>query len=688
MESKQGYSGPVTRGVRNFPNVAPMINSGRTAIAPCNIPSNSQVTPQNAIAPQPSPLGGNRTNMGGLKRYFGRDLTNLEDANAGTIVGADNKSHFKSSNRENTAGSQPKKNRPSPIAFFKGLFENQKHKLLKRRDTLMTDPDDTPADLPCNRRLHHSRERSLASQPNQQQGLPQGSELVNQLNNPQFAPNSSVVLTKPALRLAGHQPHSSEVPLSGIGRPDQCKQQVMPLVRSRRRDSKELPTGPTFGPGFNRGEVANSHHQIPHPFAGMQTGAGNHGASSDNVAGDYLSKLKKQSAGQNGEVSSQGGAFNTDHGYPTVQGLNSTRAAGGKISGLICSSIQAISKKSANKNSILGSVEAVNTADQSKKIAPFSGVVFPQQHRASFLSSVMAQEPTTNDLEGKGDPRLQTQPENGNPTAQHGPQHQASLIRSNSSIASRARRSFLNPKFKHLCLQIESGPAPTDVMLEEAIHPTMNGTSNNVGNQIDGGQSKMQPANSDLMMTEPLPSPDGPKPSVSKAQLGRSRSPPAFTNKSGLDLESIWYHLLSLEVSSPADLETQQLSERVLLEAPSTNREHAEDFGGLVGRRAPQVQAATRDLVYGRQPDRPLHGRKHRTAPKEPLPTLRSHLLVYCGKVRRNLSSESERLCVCLCRYLYFGDGTRDGRRHLEPTGFQPSLFFVSPNPGSLQPTE
>lgn len=413
----------------------------------------------------------------------------------------------------------------------------------------MTDPDDTPADLPCNRRLHHSRERSLASQPNQQQAFSQASELVTQLNNPQFAPNTSVVLTKPALRLAGHQPHTSEVPLSGIARPDQSKQQVMPLVRSRRRDSKELPTGPTFGPGFNRGEVTNSHHQMPHTFVSMQMGAVNHGASSDNVAGDYLSKLKKQSAAQNGEVSTQGGAFNTDHGYPTVQGLNSTRAAGGKISGLICSSIQAISKKSANKNSILGSVEAVNPADQSKKIAPFSGVVFPQQHRASFLSSVMAQEPTTNDLEAKGDPRLQTQPDNSNSQVQNGLQHQASLIRSNSSIASRARRSFLNPKFKHLCLQIESGPAPTDVMLEEAINPATNGLSNNGGYQHDAGQFKPQGTSSDLMLTEPLPSPEAAKPLVLKTQLGRSRSPPAFTNKSGLDLESIWYHLLSLEVS-------------------------------------------------------------------------------------------------------------------------------------------
>ena len=177
----------------------------------------------------------------------------------------------------------------------------------------------------------------------------------------------------------------------------------------------------------------------------------------------------------------------------------------------------------------------------------------------------MAQEPMTNDPECKGDPRLQTQPDHAHPQAQNGPQHPASLIRSNSSIASRARRSFLNPKFKHLCLQIESGPAPTDVMLEEAIHPTMNGLSNHGGNQMDGGQSKVQAANSDLMMTEPLPSPDGPKPSISKAQLGRSRSPPAFTNKSGLDLESIWYHLLSLEVNLLADLETQQLSEGLFL---------------------------------------------------------------------------------------------------------------------------
>lgn len=544
MESKQGYPGPVTRGVRNFPNVAPLINSGRTAIAPGNIPSNSQVTPQNAIAPQPSPLGGNRANMGGLKRYFGRDITNLEDGNTGTIIGADNKSHFKSSNRENTAGSQPKKSRPSPIAFFKGLFENQKHKLLKRRDTLMTDPDDTPADLPCNRRLHHSRERSLASHAQQQQPLPGSSDTAAQHANTQFVANSSVVLSKPALRLGGHQPHASEIPTSGLVRLDPSKQQVVPLVRSRRRDSKEMVTAPTFGPGFNRGEVTNSHHQMPHPFAGMQTVGANHGASSDNVAGDYLAKLKKQSAVQAGEASSHGSAFNTDHGYPTVQGLNSTRAAGGKLSGLICSSIQPISKKSGNKTSILGSVEAVNPADQNKKIAPFSGVVFPQQHRASFLSSAMAQEPTTNDIEAKGDPRLQTQPD-AHIGATQNPAQQAGLLRSNSSIASRARRSFLNPKFKHLCLQIESGPAPTDVMLEEALHPGASGPAAGA-DTAHGAQQKQQDPH---MLTEPLPSPDARQPNHKNAG-GVFRSPTVFAEKNGIDLQAIWRHLLSLEVSS------------------------------------------------------------------------------------------------------------------------------------------
>jgi hypothetical protein len=595
METKQAYSGPVARGVRNFPNGAPMINSGRTAIAPSNIPGNNHATPQNAIAPQPSPLGGNRNNMGGLKRYFGRDLTNLEETGTGPLNAGDNKSHFKNSNRENTAGSQPKKSRPSPIAFFKGLFENQKHKLLKRRDGLMTDPDDTPADLPCNRRLHHSRERSLASQMNpQSQGVQMG-EVSNQNFHPQNLPNSSVVLSKPALRLMSHQAHNSEITMAPNFKADQSKQQVMPLVRSRRRDSKELSASNQVGPCVNRGEITNSHHQLAHNFIGVN------GASSENIAGDYLSKLKKQSSIQTSDLmNTQSGAFNTDHGYPTMQGLNSTRGQGSKISGLICSSIQAIAKKSGSKNSGI-CIQEAGQLGEGRKASQYPATVY-SQNKGSFLCSVATQEPALGDQQGKPEQKQQSNPEPVLIPIVQVPQPQASLLRSNSSIASRARRSFLNPKFKHLCLQIESGTGPTDVMLEEAIHPNpdvqqsaANGAmmvENTTSCGFVGGRhAPGGPAAQ--MMQEPLPSPDGVKPSLMKQELIRSRSPVAVASKaSGLDLEAIWNHLLTNEVVFVDYQETKWLFERIFLQASVANGKHEEDLGGLAGRCPQEIQVA------------------------------------------------------------------------------------------------
>jgi len=550
MEPKQGYSGPVPRAVRNFPNGVPTINSGRTAIAPSNIAGNTQITPQNAIAPQPSPLGGNRSNVGGLKRYFGRDITNFEEVGTAATQAGDNKSHFKSSNRENTAGSQPKKSRPSPIAFFKGIFENQKHKLLKRRDTLMTDPDDTPADLPCNRRLHHSRERSVASQMNQQGQQTSTQEAGVYPSAGVQHTNNSVVLSKPGMRLLSHQPNNSEIPGAGCAKPDPCKQQIMPLVRSRRRDSKELPTTTHFPAGIPRGEIGASHNQLAHNFMPPNSIAPVHGASSENVAGDYLSKLKKQSSMQTNELGgSQHGAFNTDHGYPTLQGLNSTRGQGTKISGLICSSIQALSKKSGNKNSGVCIQEGVQPSEM-RKIPQYPGAVYPH-NRASFLSTATNQESAGGDILSKPEVKPQAVPEAQQATV--GSQAQPNLVRSNSSIASKARRSFLNPKFKHLCLQIESGAAPTDVMLEEAINPNHDqhgaGGANSETN-IQHGQQGDKTHCSSQMMQEPLPSPDGNKPSLMKQEVMRARSPVAPASRaSGLDLPAIWNHLLVHEVN-------------------------------------------------------------------------------------------------------------------------------------------